>query len=53
MKIGILGSGAVGKALAVGFASEGNDVILGTREPGADKIQQWLSANTGIKAGSF
>lgn len=53
MKIGILGSGAVGKALAVGFASEGNDVILGTREPGADKIQQWLSANTGIKAGTF
>jgi len=54
MKIGILGSGAVGKALAVGFASEGNDVMLGTREPASEKITTWLKeAGSGIKAGTF
>lgn len=54
MKIGILGSGAVGKALAIGFTAEGNDVMLGTRDPKASKITEWLSgAGKGIKAGTF
>lgn len=54
MKIGILGSGAVGKALAVGFASEGNDVMLGTRDPKSAKIQDWLAkTGKGIKTGTF
>ncbi len=54
MKIGILGSGAVGKALAIGFASEGNEVMLGTRDPNAAKIKEWLT-KTGnrTKAGTF
>jgi len=33
MKIGILGSGNVGKALAKGFISENHEVYLATREP--------------------
>ena len=33
MKVGILGSGDVGKALAIGFLKHGHDVVLGTREP--------------------
>jgi predicted dinucleotide-binding enzyme len=33
MKIGILGSGDVGQALARGFSSEGHDVKIGTRTP--------------------
>ncbi len=54
MKIGILGSGAVGKALAVGFASEGNEVMLGTRDPKAEKITGWLTkTGKGITAGTF
>ena len=54
MKIGILGSGAVGKALAIGFNSEGNEVMLGTRDPKASKIIEWLSgAGKGITAGTF
>ena len=54
MKIGILGSGAVGKALAIGFTSEGNEVMLGTRDPNASKITDWLSgAGKGINAGTF
>ncbi|HMQ78252.1 MAG TPA: NAD(P)-binding domain-containing protein [Ignavibacteria bacterium] len=54
MKIGILGSGAVGKALAIGFTSEGNEVMLGTRDPKASKITEWLTgAGKGITAGTF
>ncbi len=33
MKIGIVGSGDVGKTLARGFAERGHDVVLGTRHP--------------------
>lgn len=33
MKIGILGSGDVGNALAKGFRAEGHDVLVGTRTP--------------------
>lgn len=33
MKIGILGSGDVGQALARGFRGEGHDVVIGTRTP--------------------
>jgi len=32
MKIGILGSGAVGQALARGFARHGHEVVIGTRK---------------------
>ena len=32
MKIGILGSGAVGQALARGYARHGHDVLIGTRK---------------------
>ncbi|MBL8016745.1 MAG: NAD(P)-binding domain-containing protein [Ignavibacteria bacterium] len=54
MKIGILGSGAVGKALAAGFAAEGHEVKLGTRDPNAAKITDWLaSAGNNITAGTF
>ncbi|MBN8584305.1 MAG: NAD(P)-binding domain-containing protein [Ignavibacteria bacterium] len=54
MKIGILGSGAVGKALAIGFTAEGHETMLGTRDPKAAKITEWLSGNgKGVKAGTF
>jgi predicted dinucleotide-binding enzyme len=33
MKIGILGTGNVGKALAAGWAAAGHDVVLGSRRP--------------------
>ncbi|MBC5815068.1 MAG: NAD(P)-binding domain-containing protein [Candidatus Eremiobacteraeota bacterium] len=33
MKIGLIGSGDVGQALAHGFTSEGHDVKIGTRSP--------------------
>jgi 8-hydroxy-5-deazaflavin:NADPH oxidoreductase len=39
MKIGILGSGVVGKALARGFIKYGYDVMVGSRKP--DKLEDW------------
>lgn len=38
-RIGILGSGDVGRALGEGFAGRGWDVLVGTRSPG--KLEAW------------
>lgn len=43
MKIGILGSGDVAKALAGGFLKHGHDVTLGTRR--TDKLAEWITKN--------
>jgi 8-hydroxy-5-deazaflavin:NADPH oxidoreductase len=43
MKIGILGSGDVAKALAAGFIRHGHETKLGTRAP--DKLAGWLKEN--------
>lgn len=54
MKIGIIGSGAVGQALGRGFASEGHEVMLGTRDPNSAKIHDWMTkTGNGVKAGTF
>jgi predicted dinucleotide-binding enzyme len=39
MKIGILGTGDVGSALAKGFAALGNRVMIGSRDPDQDKVK--------------
>jgi len=49
MKIGIVGSGDVGRALGAGLAAVGHQVKLGTRDPSQDKIKAWL-ARAGAKA---
>ena len=41
-KIGVLGSGAVGKVLADGFLKHGYEVMLGSREPA--KLAAWRAA---------
>jgi predicted dinucleotide-binding enzyme len=38
MRIGILGSGVVGSALARGYARHGHDVRIGTRQPHVDGL---------------
>ncbi len=43
MKIGILGSGDVAKALATGFLKYGYEVMLGTRTPA--KLGEWAAQN--------
>jgi hypothetical protein len=53
MKIGVLGSGNVGRVLGAGLLSHGNDVMLGTRDPGKPEVQQWLAENPGTLAGTF
>jgi predicted dinucleotide-binding enzyme len=51
MKVGILGSGDVGKALAGGFLKHGHEVMIGTRSP--DKLKEWAKANAGGRTGGF
>jgi 8-hydroxy-5-deazaflavin:NADPH oxidoreductase len=43
LKVGILGSGDVGRALGRGFASRGYDVKIGSRTPDSEKLKQWLN----------
>jgi predicted dinucleotide-binding enzyme len=54
MKVGVLGTGDVGRVLGGGFASLGHDVRIGSREPKSDKVEAWVKA-TGAhaSAGSF
>ena len=47
MKIGILGTGGVGQSLGRGFAGRGHDVMIGTRDPGAGKLDEWVAATGG------
>jgi predicted dinucleotide-binding enzyme len=51
MKVGVIGSGDVAKALAGGFLKHGHEVMLGTREPA--KLAGWSRANPGARLGSF
>ena len=51
MKVGILGSGAVAKALGEGFLKHGHAVMLGTRE--ASKLRDWAGEHAGATVGSF
>src|SRR5207248_2476080 len=44
MRIGIVGSGAVGRALGRGFASRGHEVRIGSRQPQSEELRQWLAA---------
>ena len=53
MKIGILGSGIVGRVLASAFLKEGHLVMLGTRNVSKDEVIKWQKENTGGLLGSF
>lgn len=53
MKIGIIGSGIVGRVLAAGFLKEGDDVMLGTRNISKEDIVKWKSENKNGVLGSF
>jgi len=50
MKIGILGSGDVGKVLATGFLRHGHEVMVGTRD--SAKLADWVALNPRGKVGS-
>ena len=53
MKIGVIGSGIVGRVLASAFIQEGNQVMLGSRNPAKDEMVQWKSANEKGLTGTF
>ena len=51
MKIGILGSGDVAKALAGGFLRHGYEVMMGTRD--TSKLAQWAEQQQKVRSGGF
>lgn len=54
MKVGILGTGDVARALGLGFTARGHDVMIGTRDPGADKVRTLLTEiGPQARAGTF
>lgn len=53
MKVGIIGSGIVGRVLASGFISEGHHVMLGTRNINKEDVVKWKQDNQSGLLGSF
>jgi predicted dinucleotide-binding enzyme len=65
MKVGILGTGTVGRGLAEGFVREGHDVLIGTRDVdalmartetdrmGTRPFAEWLAEHPGVAVGVF
>ncbi|MDI1353461.1 MAG: NAD(P)-binding domain-containing protein [bacterium] len=60
MKIGILGTGGVGRAFATRLSGLGHDVMMGTRDPkatlektGEGSFSLFLTLNPGVKLGTF
>jgi 8-hydroxy-5-deazaflavin:NADPH oxidoreductase len=52
MKVGIIGSGEVGRKLADGFIELGHQVKLGSRDPKQSKITDWINKHDKEKASS-
>jgi predicted dinucleotide-binding enzyme len=53
-RVGVLGSGQVGRRLAAGFCSRGHHVMIGSRDPAKADLREWLSGEgAGIEAGTF
>ncbi|HVR44446.1 MAG TPA: NAD(P)-binding domain-containing protein [Thermoanaerobaculia bacterium] len=51
MKIGVLGSGEVAKALGAGFLEHGHQVTMGTRT--ASKLAEWAAGHPGARIAPF
>lgn len=52
MKIGVLGTGPVGQAIATRLAELGHDVTMGARDPANEKATAWAGEHGG-RAGDF
>jgi hypothetical protein len=53
-KVGVLGSGEVGRRLAAGFSSRRHDVMIASREPDKPELREWLTGDgAGIEGGTF
>ncbi|MEP6513712.1 MAG: NAD(P)-binding domain-containing protein [Parafilimonas sp.] len=53
MKVGIIGSAAVGQVLAKAFKTEGHDTMLGTRSVEKEEVIKFKNENAGIQIGTF
>jgi len=54
MRVGVLGTGDVGRVLGAGFAAAGHQVMIGSRDPRQEKVQAWVKATgRGASAGTF
>jgi len=53
MKIGIIGSGIVGRVLGTAFLKEGHEVVLGTRDTSKAEVVKWKNENPKGETGSF
>src|SRR4051812_40740737 len=53
MKIGIIGSGIVGRVLASAFLKEGHEVMLGSRSVSKPEVIAWLDENKNGSTGTF
>ena len=53
MRVGIIGSGIVGRVLGSAFLNEGHDVMLGTRNISKDEVVKWQKENDQGLLGSF
>jgi 8-hydroxy-5-deazaflavin:NADPH oxidoreductase len=53
-RVGVLGSGEVGRRLAAAFSTRGHAVMIGSRDPAKPELTDWLSGEgAGIQAGTF
>ena len=53
-RVGVLGTGEVGRRLAAGFRARDHDVMIGSRDPGKPDLREWLSdEGAGIEVGTF
>src|SRR5579872_2044090 len=53
MKIGIIGSGEVGRTLGTAFLAEDHSVLLGTRNTAKEEVVAWAKGNPSGSTGSF
>jgi hypothetical protein len=53
-RVGVLGTGEVGRRLAAGFVSRGRVVMIGSRDPNKPELADWLSGDgAGVEVGTF
>src|SRR5437870_12413221 len=54
MKVGVLGSGDVGRALGKGFVNRQHEVKIASRTPNSDKLKIWVNqVGRNASAGTF
>jgi predicted dinucleotide-binding enzyme len=54
MRVGVLGTGEVGRRLAQGFRSRGHQVMIGSRDSDKPELREWLSGEgAGSDPGTF